>query len=235
MRISELAETTGVPVHTLKYYLREGLLMPGEATSRTRAEYGAEHVERVRLVRALVEHGGVGIAGVRAILEALAAPPPSRHDLLGVAAGALPTPGGRRTGERRGGRARGGPRVVVCADAPAARALSAAVAAAREAGVPLPAATLRRYAEAMAGVAAVDLDEALAADGPAAAMHTVVVGTVMVDPVLVALRRVAQEAVSARARTGASAPERHGIRRPRRGAGGRRRRPGPGGPGLRAL
>ena len=90
MRISELAETTGVPVHTLKYYLREGLLMPGEATSRTRAEYGAQHVERVRLVRALVEHGGVGIAGVRAILDALAAPPPSRHELLGVAHAALP-------------------------------------------------------------------------------------------------------------------------------------------------
>ena len=33
-------------------------------------------------------------------------------------------------------------------------------------------------------------------------MHTVVVGTVMVDPVLVALRRMAQEAASAaRART----------------------------------
>ena len=37
----------------------------------------------------------------------------------------------------------------------------------------------------------------LAADGPAAALHTVVVGTVMVDPVLVALRRMAQEAASA--------------------------------------
>ena len=93
MRISELAETTGVPVHTLKYYLREGLLMPGEATSRTRAEYGPEHVDRVRLVRALVEHGGVGIAGISAILSALASPPASRHDLLGIAHYALPTPG----------------------------------------------------------------------------------------------------------------------------------------------
>ena len=63
--------------------------------------------------------------------------------------------------------------------------------------MPLPPATLRRYAEAMREVAAVDLDEATGAATPAAAMHTVVVGTVMVDPVLVALRRVAQEAVSA--------------------------------------
>jgi DNA-binding transcriptional MerR regulator len=197
MRISELAEVTGVPVHTLKYYLREGLLMPGEATSRTRAEYGSEHVERVRLVRALVEHGGVGIAGVRAILEALAAPPPSRHELLGVAHCALPTPGddGPVSEDVAALVAELGWRVLP--QAPAVRALSAAVAAARGAGIPLPPETLRGYAEAMAGVAAVDLDSALSADSPATAMHTVVVGTVMVDPVLVALRRVAQEAVSA--------------------------------------
>ena len=198
MRISELAETTGVPVHTLKYYLREGLLMPGEATSRTRAEYGPEHVERVRLVRALVEHGGVGIAGVHSILGALAAPPTSRHELLGIAHVALPTPGddGPVSEEVRALVAELGWQVWL--DAPAVRALSAAVTAARNAGVALEPESLRRYAEAMAGVAEVDLDVALAARTPAAAMHTVVVGTVMVDPVLVALRRLAQEAVSAR-------------------------------------
>ena len=196
MRISELAETTGVPVHTLKYYLREGLLMPGEATSRTRSVYGLEHVERVRLVRALVEHGGVGIAGVRAILEALATPP-SRHDLLGVAACALPTPGDDGPVSEEVSSLLEDLGWSVCPQAPAVRALSAAVSAARDAGIPLPATTLQRYAEAMVAVAVVDLDEALATDGPAAAVHTVVVGTVMVDPVLVALRRIAQEAVSA--------------------------------------
>jgi DNA-binding transcriptional MerR regulator len=82
MRISELAGVTGVPVHTLKYYLREGLLMAGEVTSRTTADYGNAHVERVRLVRALVEQGGIGIAGVHAVLAALAAPPRSRHQFL---------------------------------------------------------------------------------------------------------------------------------------------------------
>jgi DNA-binding transcriptional MerR regulator len=197
MRISELAETTGVPVHTLKYYLREGLLMPGEATSRTRAEYGPEHVERVRLVRALVEHGGVGIAGVRSILEALAAPPPSRHDLLGVAQYALPTPGGDAppTPEVEGLLDDLG--WSACRQSPAARSLSAAIAAARDAGLPLPGDWLRRYAAAMSTVADIDLDAASAAHTAAEAMHTVVVGTVMVDPVLLALRRLAQEAASA--------------------------------------
>jgi DNA-binding transcriptional MerR regulator len=198
MRISKLAETTGVPVHTLKYYLREGLLMPGEATSRTRAEYGAEHVERVRLVRALVEHGGVGIAGVHAILAALTAPPPSRHELLGVAHCALPTPGDQGPVSEEVAALVADLGWPVWPEAPALRALSAAVAAARDAGVELSPDSLRRYASAMAEVAVVDLDVALAAESPAAAMHTVVVGTVMVDPVLVALRRLAQESVSAR-------------------------------------
>ena len=70
VRISELAEASGVSLPTLKYYLREGLLMPGTATSRTRAEYGEAHLERLRLVRALVESGGLGIAGVRDVVRA---------------------------------------------------------------------------------------------------------------------------------------------------------------------
>ena len=196
MRISELAQATGVPVHTLKYYLREGLLMPGEATSRTRAKYGPEHVERVRLVRALVEHGGVGISGVRAVLGALAAPPPSRHDLLAVAAAALPTPGDDGPVSDEVAAVLAELEWPVSPEAPAVRGLSAAVAAARDAGVPLPTSTLRRYAQAVLGVAAVDLDEASTTRTPEAAVHMVVVGTVMLDPVLAALRRVAQEAVS---------------------------------------
>ena len=145
MRISELGEVTGVPVHTLKYYLREGLVPPGLATSRTRAEYGEAHVERVRLVRALVDHGGVGIAGVRAILDALEAPPPSRHDLYAVAACAMPTPaadhpvddGATALVEELGWQ--------VAADTPALRSLSAAVRAAGAAGVGLSPELLRDY------------------------------------------------------------------------------------------
>ncbi|QIM20403.1 MerR family transcriptional regulator [Phycicoccus sp. HDW14] len=63
-------------MHTLKFYLRERVLPPGRATSRTSAEYGEEHVERVRLVRALIEHGGVAVAAVRRIVGVLESPPP---------------------------------------------------------------------------------------------------------------------------------------------------------------
>lgn len=196
MRISELAQATGVPVHTLKFYLREGVLMPGVATSRTRAEYGPEHVERVRLVRGLVEYGGVSVEGVRSIVHALESPPPSRPELLGVAHATLPA-----------GPTRGGVTAEVAAlvddlgwrvwrEGPPMAELSAALEAAREAGVPVSPESLRRYARAMQQVAEVDVDVASRAASPTEALHTVVVGTVMVDPVLVALRRMAQEAVS---------------------------------------
>lgn len=197
MRISGLAERTGVPVHTLKFYLRERVLHPGVAVSRTLAEYDETHVERVRLVRALVEHGGVPIDGVRRMVAALDSPPPSRHELLGAAHAAIPapTPSGRVD-----------PELVDLleelgwcpwSEAPALLALTDAVGAARAAGIPLTTDTLRRYAAGMRVVAEADVDLALGARDAAEAMHTVVVGTVLVDPVLLALRRLAQEAASA--------------------------------------
>ncbi|MFL6167908.1 MAG: MerR family transcriptional regulator [Ornithinibacter sp.] len=205
MRISELSEATDVPVHTLKYYLREGILMPGRPTSRTRAEYGEEHVERVRLVRALVEQGGVAIAGVRSILAALAAPPPTRHDLLGVAACAMPTPAADHPVDADAVALVEDLGWQVSRNAPAMRSLSAALRAAERAGVGIPPTVLRRYAEAVQAVADVDLAVAERATTPEEALRTVVIGTVMVDPVLVALRRVAQEAVSAQRAGGAAA------------------------------
>ena len=55
---------------------------------------------------------------------------------------------------------------------------------------------VKRYGDVTA-VAGVDLEVAGRARSAAEAMHVVVVGTVLVDPVLVALRRLAQEAESA--------------------------------------
>src|SRR3954466_10059870 len=89
MRISELSRRSGVPVPTIKFYLREHLLPPGLATAATQAQYGEEHVARLRLVRALVDVGRLPLAGGPSGLGARGtrgAPPPgaaaAAHDAL---------------------------------------------------------------------------------------------------------------------------------------------------------
>ncbi|GAB2893518.1 MerR family transcriptional regulator [Streptomyces deserti] len=71
MLIAELARVTGVPIPTIKYYLREGLLTPGQLTGRTRAHYDDTHVHRLLLIRALLHIGGLSLAAIRDVLAAL--------------------------------------------------------------------------------------------------------------------------------------------------------------------
>jgi DNA-binding transcriptional MerR regulator len=71
MRMAELSAESGMPVATIKYYLREGLLPAGERTSPNQARYGAEHVQRLKTIRALTEVGGLPLASVRAVLAAM--------------------------------------------------------------------------------------------------------------------------------------------------------------------
>lgn len=84
MRMSALSRTTGVPVATVKYYLREGLLPAGERTGVNQAEYGDVHVRRLRLIRALVEVGHVRLQDVGSILTAVDDDRLAVHDLLGA-------------------------------------------------------------------------------------------------------------------------------------------------------
>nr|WP_290058055.1 MerR family transcriptional regulator [Amycolatopsis sp. MEP2-6] len=71
MRMAELSAESGVPVATVKYYLREGLLPPGERTSPNQARYSAVHVQRLRLIKALTDVGGLSLASVGAVLGAI--------------------------------------------------------------------------------------------------------------------------------------------------------------------
>ncbi|CAA9274079.1 MAG: Regulatory protein MerR, partial [uncultured Actinomycetospora sp.] len=71
MRVAELSRRTGVSVASIKYYLREGLLPPGERTSPNQASYGDDHVRRLRLVRALIDVGGLSVVGTRDVLAAI--------------------------------------------------------------------------------------------------------------------------------------------------------------------
>ncbi|MEV4625770.1 MerR family transcriptional regulator [Micromonospora sp. NPDC049523] len=71
MRISVLSRQSGVPVATIKFYLREQLLPPGTPTARNQAEYGEEHLIRLKLIRVLTGIGMMSIASVREVLAAI--------------------------------------------------------------------------------------------------------------------------------------------------------------------
>jgi DNA-binding transcriptional MerR regulator len=84
MRISQLSAESGVPIPTIKYYLREGLLPQGEATSATRAEYGERHLRRLRLIRALLEIGRLPVAAIRKVVAAVEDEETPLHRMLGT-------------------------------------------------------------------------------------------------------------------------------------------------------
>ena len=93
MRISELSEQTGVPVPTIKYYLREGLLPEGDKRTPRLTDYDDRHVRRLELLRILRDVGDVPVDGLKRMVVATETSGTSVHELFAVAADALaPTP-----------------------------------------------------------------------------------------------------------------------------------------------
>jgi DNA-binding transcriptional MerR regulator len=69
LKISELAERSGVPVATIRHYLREGLLPEPVKTSRNMAYYPPEFVDRIRLIKQLQEERFMPLRVIRDLLE----------------------------------------------------------------------------------------------------------------------------------------------------------------------
>jgi DNA-binding transcriptional MerR regulator len=69
LKISEVAEAAGVPVATIKHYLREGLLPEPVKTSRNMAWYQPESVERVRLIKRLQTERFMPLEAIRNFIE----------------------------------------------------------------------------------------------------------------------------------------------------------------------
>ncbi|HEX2397243.1 MAG TPA: MerR family transcriptional regulator [Solirubrobacteraceae bacterium] len=69
LKMSELAERSGVSAATIKHYLREGLLPEPVRTSRNMAYYPPEFVERIRLIKRLQEQRFMPLRVIRGMLE----------------------------------------------------------------------------------------------------------------------------------------------------------------------
>lgn len=205
MKISELSSRSGVPVATVKFYLREGLLAAGEKSSQTQASYDDAHLARLRLIRAFLEVGGLSVASARQVLAVIDDESLPFGVAAGIASAALPggTPVTVGEGERgRGVRdltdlvARRGWQVDPQNPgfALAARVIDDYAALGRDDLI----GTLDTYAESAERIAEADLQTVVDADGRAEKTETVVIGTVLGDSLLAGLRRMAHENVSRR-------------------------------------
>lgn len=202
MQMAQLSRASGIAIPTVKYYLREGLLPAGRPTGATRAEYEDHHLLRLRLIRALVEVAGLSLAAVRQVLAAADHPAESVESAIEAAQEVLPPQV---------------PEDVDTEDALAivtelgwqvdttslpVRQLAVALETLDSVGADTSLQTLSRYARAVLPLAEHEVD-AIPAGSIEAAVQYTVVGTVFYEPVLLALRRLAQQDASVR-RFGAS-------------------------------
>ncbi|WP_031082384.1 MULTISPECIES: MerR family transcriptional regulator [unclassified Streptomyces] len=220
MRISELSRRSGVSIPTIKYYLRDGLLPPGRATAANQAAYDEEHVRRLRLIRSLIGVRGLSVSATKDVLAAVDANQGDLHLLLGLVLGALPVErsgrpsrsgpeeGSERDAEPVAERDAGGAVDDVAAltaemgwqtspNPPAAQVISETLATMRVLGVDYDWRSLVPYAELADRTAQLDLDQLQDAGDPLQQAERALLLTVLLEPALLALRRLAQEHHSA--------------------------------------
>ncbi len=217
MRISELSRTTGVSVATIKYYLREGLLPPGDdAGALNQAEYTERHVHRLHLVRTLLRVGGLSVAAARDTVHAVDDPAVNWHHLIGTAHTALPARGREPIEAPPDDVATARSEVAnflaglgwpdAATDmSPPMWVLAEALTALRRLGGDVGPEVFTLYAETADVLAGQELSTIDPARGGERMIEDVVIGTVVFESALVALRRLAHAKHSA-ARFGSMTP-----------------------------
>ncbi|WP_248960380.1 MerR family transcriptional regulator [Sphaerisporangium perillae] len=206
MRISQLSAASGVPIPTIKYYLREGLLPQGEQTAATRAEYGETHLRRLRLIRALLEVGRLPVASIGKIVAAVEDEETPVHQMLGTAHYALATPVeiDPDDTEQRAARERVDHLITglgwnVAPEAPTRDELAQVLVRLDQLGMPATEESLRFYADLLMRLVAEHEMGKIPLNGPReTAVESLVVGTVLYGKVFDVIRRLAQESESAR-------------------------------------
>ena len=206
MRIGELSRRTGVPVPTIKYYVREGLLPAGELSRPNQAHYDEAHERRLRLIRALLEVGGLKVAAIAEVLGAVDDPERPLHKVLGEAADRLGTQGVAAADDDAEAEAAGAVVEQFIArrgwrtheSNSAAEDLSRALAAMDRVGHGAFVELLDEYADAAELVARADLAYVGRRGAVEDLVESVVIGTVLGEAVFSALRRMAHVNASAR-------------------------------------
>lgn len=200
MRMTELSQRSGVPIPTIRYYLREGLLPSGEFTSPNQATYDESHVRRLTLIRAMVEVGEMPIAAVGKLFRHLESKGADEFATLGLVQYSLvrelsPSDDSGALAQVQGLLDRLGWQVRD--NNPARQVLAATIQTLERLGYDDVLGLLDRYAAAAHDLAEDEVELMLAREGLDNRAGAVVVTGVLGDAMLGALRRMAQEDVTA--------------------------------------
>lgn len=197
--MAELSARSGVQIPTIRFYMREGLVPVGQLTSPNQAVYDDAHVRALKLVRTLVEVGGLSIAAVREVLAHIQA---KGGDLYGSMGGVQYALTARREAVEdntlRAARETvdaliASRRWKIRNDNPARESLAQALATLHRLDQVDVADKLDIYADAAAMLAKDEVSDLLQRDTVEAISQGVIAYDVLGDAMLSALRRLAQE------------------------------------------
>ncbi len=204
MQVSELVRSSSVPLATVKYYLREGLLPAARKITARSSEYGEEHVRRLTLLRVLREVGAIPVGRLRELVEAVDNPRLADIEVFRRASDAIAS--GRQVKEQPD------PDALALVDQVLADAgwtgvppsavdkenLARVVVQIRKTGLfPVNQGLLDFYARAADEVARAEIERLPMGDDRALRLERMVVGTVAFGEVLTILRRLAESHHSA--------------------------------------
>lgn len=210
MRISDLVERSGVPLATVKFYIREGMLAPGRALGARRSDYDETHLSRLQLIRALTTVAGVPLSRAKEVLSVIDDGDGDIYEILGRAIQALSpqSPEDAPTEHPHAAWAVDhlGEEFASSDERMAAFAqLDESLRAAEDAGLPVSAERLKLYGDQVMTLARAEVG-GMPTDPKDAATYAVL-GTVLYEPVLASLRRLAHQNLAAKLPQGRSAPD----------------------------
>ncbi|MFC8273960.1 MerR family transcriptional regulator [Streptomyces sp. NPDC057271] len=208
MKISELSRRSGVSIPAIKYYLRDGLLPPGRATAANQASYGEDHLHRLRLIRVLIGVRKLPVNSVREILGAITEEG-DLHQIFGIVTEARPAALKKKqeqeaeAAERETEGVMDARRLVsemgwdVANHTAAIHTLGDVLDALSGLGSDIDWETLLPYAELADRTSQLDIKQMHGTSGLLEQAERAVLVSVLLEPALLALRRLAQEDKSA--------------------------------------
>jgi DNA-binding transcriptional MerR regulator len=200
MRLADLATRSSISASTIKYYLRVGLLHRGERQSSTWSIYDDSHLRRLALIRALSGVAGLPLESVRRVLEVVDDESVQLHDALGTAQWLLSSTVAQEPTSHSAQRVNAlieRHQWQLSPDSPHRRVLADALDRLDQLDFSVPDALLDQYAQMLSTVAPSEVGPITTETDRASAIEHLVIGTLLYEPLLTTMRRMAHESDSA--------------------------------------